>query len=100
MFGAVLVCFLRRKLCFLKLQKLTPKNLQIHKHIIRHPSLFSLFSFFSSTHLNLLVAGWELPLLEDEDVVTDPLQQHGDQLVILLPAQLQLLTHTHRQLLK
>lgn len=50
-----------------------------------------------STHLNLLIAGGELPLLKDEDVVSDPLQQHGDQLIILLPTQLQLLKHRHRQ---
>lgn len=30
-FGAVLVCLFCRKLCFLKLQKLTPKNLQINE---------------------------------------------------------------------
>lgn len=46
-----------------------------------------------STHLNLLIAGGELPLLKDEDVVSDPLQQQGDQLIILLPTQLQLLKH-------
>lgn len=49
-----------------------------------------------SIHLNLLIAGRELPLLKDEDVVSDPLQQQGDQLIILLPAQLQLLKHRYR----
>lgn len=50
-----------------------------------------------SNYLNLLVAGGKLPLLEDQDVVSDPLQQHGDQLVIFLPTQLQLLKHRHTQ---
>lgn len=43
------------------------------------------------THLDLLVAGRELPLLEDGDVMAYPLQKQGDQLVVLLPPQLQLL---------
>lgn len=47
-------------------------------------------------YLDLLVAGGKLPLLKHQSVVSDPLQQHGDQLIILLPTQLQLLnTHTH-----
>lgn len=32
--------------------------------------------------------------------MSDPLQQHGDQLVILLPTQLQLLKHRYRQRVK
>lgn len=51
-------------------------------------------------HLDLLVAGGKLPLLKDQDVVSDPLQQHGDQLIVLLPTQLQLLTQTHVYIVK
>ena len=43
------------------------------------------------THVYLLVAGGEPPLLEHHHVMSDPLQQQSDQLIILLPAQLQLL---------
>lgn len=44
-----------------------------------------------SPHLNLLKAGGELPLLEDHDVVADPLEEEGHQLVVFLPAHLQFL---------
>lgn len=46
------------------------------------------------TYLSLLIAGRELPLLKHDDVVSDPLQQQGHQLIVLLPAQLQLLRDT------
>lgn len=46
----------------------------------------------NKSHINLVVAGGELPLLEHDDVVPHPLQQHGDELIVLLPAQFQLLT--------
>ena len=39
-----------------------------------------------AAHLDLLIAAGELPLPEDGDVVLDPLQQQGDQLIVLLPA--------------
>lgn len=108
-FGAVLVCLFCRKLCFLKLQKLTPKNLQIRKGMKKFIISFIIIIIIlllcwskgpHQTHLNLFIAGGELPLLKDEDVVSDPLQQHGDQLIILLPTQLQLLKHRHRQQFK
>lgn len=43
--------------------------------------------------LNFLITGGELALLKHNDMVSDPLQQHGDQLIVLLPAQLQFLSH-------
>lgn len=107
-FGAVLVCLFGRKLRFLELQKLTPKNLQMinvnnkrTKNLFfwhRRSYLICVTLILSdcrtrSSHLNLFVAGGELPLLKNEDVVSDPLQQHGDQLIVLLPTQLQLLKH-------
>lgn len=45
----------------------------------------------AEAHLYLLVAAGEFPLLEDGDMVADPLEQEGHQLVIFLPAQLQVL---------
>ena len=48
-------------------------------------------------HLYLFVAGGELPLLEDHDMVADPLEQESHQLVVLLPAQLQLLQPTQQK---
>lgn len=36
--------------------------------------------------LNFFITGGELALLKHNDMVSDPLQQHGDQLVVLLPA--------------
>lgn len=104
-FGAVLVCLFGRKLRFLELQKLTPKNLQMinvnnkrTKNTLIVSYLICVTLILSdcrtrSSHLNLFVAGGELPLLKNEDVVSDPLQQHGDQLIVLLPTQFQLLKH-------
>lgn len=50
-----------------------------------------------SSHLNLLVAGGELPLLEDHDMVADPLEKKSHQLVVFLPTQLQILQPTQRK---
>lgn len=50
-----------------------------------------------SSHLYLLIAGRELPLLENGDMVADPLEQKCHQLVVLLPAQLQLLQPTQQK---
>lgn len=104
-FGAILVGLLRRKLRLFKLQKLTPKNLKFNLKREINPCLFCFYvsqkslptMTLWSNYLNLLVAGGKLPLLKDQDVVSDPLQQHGDQLIILLPTQLQLLKHRHTE---
>lgn len=57
--------------------------------------LISLFYKRRCLHLYFLIAGWELPLLKHKHVVSDPLQEHGDQFIILMPTQLQLLEHKH-----
>lgn len=44
------------------------------------------------SHLDLLVAGRELPLLKGHRVVLDPLQKQADHPIVFLPAQLQLLS--------
>lgn len=44
------------------------------------------------SHLDLLVAGRELPLLKGHRVVLDPLQKQADHTIVFLPAQLQLLS--------
>lgn len=49
------------------------------------------------THLYLLVAARELPLFEDHNVVADPLEQNSHQLIVLLPAQLQVLQPAQQQ---
>ena len=49
-----------------------------------------------SSHLDLLIAAGELPLPEDRDMVADPLEQKSHQLVVFLPAQLQLLQPTQQ----
>lgn len=64
-----------------------------------HSTTTNLFSqnMSLSPHLNLLVAGGELPLLEDHDMVADPLEKKSHQLVVFLPAQLQFLQPTQRK---
>lgn len=50
-----------------------------------------------SPHLDLLKAGGELALLEDHNVVADPLEEESHQLIVFLPAHLQLLQSTEKK---
>lgn len=57
-----------------------------------YPHIFNI-----SAYLDLFVGGRELPLLKDHDMVADPLEQKSHQLIIFLPAQLQLLQPTQQK---
>lgn len=47
-------------------------------------------------HLNLFVAAGEFPLLKDDNMMSDPLEYNGDQLIVFLPAQFQFLQPRQR----
>lgn len=69
--------------------------------LLMHPKQIQTFSKYlcimTSAHLYLLIAGRELSLLKDHDMVADPLKQESHQFVVLPPSQLQLLQPTQQK---
>lgn len=106
MFGAALVRFFRWQFCLLELHELPPKKLKEKKNMtVKINELYApndkrqthrMSVICIRSHLYLLITGWEPSLLKDHDMVADPLEQNSYELIVLPPAQLQILKPTQQ----